>query len=99
VVGLVWSNDPESYAGGSIATGRATMPGRSKGMIQTKRDTLVLQVGGWARGCRPLTVKKYVSRNLESSLERRGLIREAKARYRSVEPLKKMILLLLILVE
>jgi hypothetical protein len=22
----------------------------SKGMIQTKRDTLVLQVGGWARG-------------------------------------------------
>jgi hypothetical protein len=24
VVGLVWSNDPESYAGGSIATGRTT---------------------------------------------------------------------------
>jgi hypothetical protein len=26
------------------------MPERSKGMIQTKRDTLVLQVGGWAQG-------------------------------------------------
>jgi len=24
VVGLVWSNDTESYAGGSIATGRAS---------------------------------------------------------------------------
>jgi len=23
VVGLVWSNDPEIYAGGSLATGRA----------------------------------------------------------------------------
>jgi hypothetical protein len=49
VVGLVWSNDPESHAGGSIATGRATHAGQSKGMIQTKRDTLILQVGGWAR--------------------------------------------------
>jgi hypothetical protein len=26
------------------------MPGRSKVMIQTKRDTLALQVGGWAWG-------------------------------------------------
>jgi hypothetical protein len=33
------------------------MLGRSKGMIQTKKDTLVLQFGGWARGWRPLTVK------------------------------------------
>jgi len=24
VVGLVWSNDPETYAGGSVATGRAS---------------------------------------------------------------------------
>jgi hypothetical protein len=24
VVGLVWSNDPESYAGSSVATGRAS---------------------------------------------------------------------------
>jgi len=23
-VGLVWSNDPETYAGGSVATGRAS---------------------------------------------------------------------------
>jgi hypothetical protein len=42
------------------------MPDRSKGMTQTKTDTLVLQVGGWAK---PLAVKKKKSRNLESSLE------------------------------
>jgi hypothetical protein len=27
VVGLVWSNDPESYVGGSVATGRASHAG------------------------------------------------------------------------
>jgi hypothetical protein len=31
VVGLVWSNDPESYAGGSIATGRASHVRHVKG--------------------------------------------------------------------
>jgi hypothetical protein len=44
VVGLAWSHDPESYAGGSITTGRSPMPDRSNVMIQTKRDILVLQV-------------------------------------------------------
>jgi len=29
--GLEWSNDPESYAGGSIATGRASLAGKVKG--------------------------------------------------------------------
>jgi hypothetical protein len=28
---LVWSNDPESYAGGSIATGKATHAGQVEG--------------------------------------------------------------------
>jgi hypothetical protein len=31
VVGLVGSNDPESYAGGSIATGRVTQAGQVEG--------------------------------------------------------------------
>jgi hypothetical protein len=47
VMGLVWSNDPASYSGGSLAI---TMPDRSKVMSQTKRSTLVLPVGGWAWG-------------------------------------------------
>jgi hypothetical protein len=29
LVVLAWSNDPESYAGGSVATGRASRPDRS----------------------------------------------------------------------
>jgi hypothetical protein len=37
VVGLVWSNDPESYAGGSVATGRVSLAGQVKGDDQTKR--------------------------------------------------------------
>jgi hypothetical protein len=44
VVGLEWSYDPESYAGGSVAAGRSPMPDRLKVMIQTKRDTLAFQV-------------------------------------------------------
>jgi hypothetical protein len=31
VVGLVWSNDRESYAGGSVATGRDSLAGQVKG--------------------------------------------------------------------
>jgi len=34
------------------------MPDRSRVMTQTKRDTLVLQVGGWAQGRQPCPVKK-----------------------------------------
>ena len=41
LVGFEWSNDPESYVGSTIAIGR------SKGMTQTKRDTVILQVEGW----------------------------------------------------
>jgi hypothetical protein len=48
VVGLAWSYDPESYAGGSVAAGRVSRAGQVKVMIQTKRDTMALQVGGWA---------------------------------------------------
>jgi hypothetical protein len=31
VVGLVWSNDPESYAGSRVATGRVSLAGQVKG--------------------------------------------------------------------
>jgi hypothetical protein len=30
-VGLAWSNDPESYAGRSVATGRVSLAGQVKG--------------------------------------------------------------------
>jgi len=31
VVGLVWSNESQSYAGGSVATGRASHAGQVEG--------------------------------------------------------------------
>jgi hypothetical protein len=31
VVGLAWSNDPESYDGGSVATARVSLAGQVKG--------------------------------------------------------------------
>jgi hypothetical protein len=31
VVGLVWSNEPESYAGGRVVTGRVSLAGQVKG--------------------------------------------------------------------
>ena len=36
------------------------MSDRSKVMTQTKRDTLVLQVGSWASGWQPVTVKRIL---------------------------------------
>jgi hypothetical protein len=58
VVGLVWSNDPESYAGGSVATGRASYVGQVEG---DDPDKTVLQVGGLGREDNNLTtVKKFL---------------------------------------
>jgi hypothetical protein len=42
VVRSVCTKGPESYAGGSVATGRAY---RSEGTFQTKSATLALKVG------------------------------------------------------
>jgi hypothetical protein len=50
VVGLVWSNDTESYADGSVAAGRASNARQVTCDDPGKRDNLILQVGGWARG-------------------------------------------------
>jgi len=42
--------DPETYAGSSVPTGRASHARQVKMMAQTKLDTPLLQVGGWVRG-------------------------------------------------
>jgi len=49
---LAWCNDPDSYAGGSVVIGRATLAGQVKGEHPDK-DTLVRQVGGWVDGPAP----------------------------------------------
>jgi len=46
----VSSNDPEKYAGGSVATG--SHPCRAgQVMSEAERDTLILQLGGKGVGC------------------------------------------------
>jgi hypothetical protein len=59
VVGLVWSSDPESYASGSITTGKASHARQVKGDDPNKKGLLVLQFGVWALGFNP-TPTKYV---------------------------------------
>jgi len=44
-MGLVWSDDLESYAGGSVATGRASFARQVKGDDLTKRDIPAFEVG------------------------------------------------------
>jgi len=48
VVGFAWSDDPESYAGVNVATGRTSHDRNFKGNDQKKSCSLVLQVGCWA---------------------------------------------------
>ena len=43
-------SDPETYAGSSLATRRASRSRQVKGVDPDKSDTLFLQVQGWARG-------------------------------------------------
>jgi hypothetical protein len=46
VAALAWSEDPESYTGGSIATGRDSHDEQVTGDDTDKKDNQVLQVGG-----------------------------------------------------
>jgi hypothetical protein len=48
VVGFVWTNDPNSYAGGSVATGRASHARQVKGDDPDKRGCLDPPGWGWA---------------------------------------------------
>jgi hypothetical protein len=73
---LVWSDVSESYAGGSVATGRVYHARQIKGDDTDKRDSLVFQVGNWAWGWQyhPIkicTVEKL--QKLETALNTAGL--------------------------
>jgi hypothetical protein len=48
VVGLAWSNDHESYPGGSLASGRASPARQVKDDDPEKNGYLVFEVGVWA---------------------------------------------------
>jgi hypothetical protein len=51
VAGLAWSKDPEGYAGGSLATGRASHAGQVKDEKPDK--TGQTRPPGWGLGVRP----------------------------------------------
>jgi len=50
VVGLAWSNDPESYAGSSVAAGRASNAGQVKGDDPFKKGIAGISKVGVGRG-------------------------------------------------
>jgi len=57
VVGFVWSNDPESYAGGSVATIRVFLTGDVED-DDPDQEGLVLLGGGWGVRLTTLTSLK-----------------------------------------
>jgi hypothetical protein len=52
----VWSNDPESYAGGSVATGRVSLAGQVKGDDPDQKGYHGPQ--GWGLGVRLTTSRR-----------------------------------------
>jgi len=50
---LAWCNDPESYVGGSVATGRATLAGQVKGEHPDKERYTGPPGWGWVDGPAP----------------------------------------------
>jgi hypothetical protein len=75
VVGLVWSNDPESQAGGSIATGRVTQARQIKGDDADKKEHpgppgWGLGVGVMTPSCKRAFVEKTSEMPLMYSINR-----------------------------
>jgi hypothetical protein len=70
VAGLVWSNDPESQASGSIATGRITQAGQVKGDGPDKKGHPGQPGWGFGMGLTtPPREKNVCSENLRDALD------------------------------
>ena len=70
VVGLAWSHDPESNAGGSLATGSVSNAGKVKGDDPEAKGYPGLPGWGWASDRQPHPVKKLCSETLKNPSER-----------------------------
>jgi hypothetical protein len=71
----VWSYDPESYAGGSVASGRASNAGQGKGDDPQKKEYPCSP--GWGLGVRLATPAVKLLQNLK---KKNTYTQEAKAR-------------------
>ena len=81
VVGLEWSNDPESYAGGRVATVRASHAGQVKGDDPGEKG--YRGPSGWRLGMRMISPHKRVV--LTSEMPRRGLINRRLSGYKGFD--------------
>ena len=76
VRGFAWCNDPESNAGGSVATGRATLAGQVKGEHPDKERYTGPPgwvLGRWASTPSP-GKKTQVLKNLDKGSEKRTVL-------------------------
>jgi len=58
VLGLAWSKDPASYAGGSVAVGRVSHTGQVK--IDCPEERGYTGLSGWELGVRQTSPRKNV---------------------------------------
>ena len=70
--------DPDSYSGSGVATDGNSHAGQL--ISQTKRDTLVLQLRGWAWGSNPLVKKNNTNTKIQ---------REGQVPHKDVEPMEE----------
>jgi hypothetical protein len=83
VVGLAWSHEPESYAGGSIATGRVTHARQVKGDDPDKKG--YPGPPGWGLGARLTILSRENQTVAKNSVMDNGLSSRKRPRLRSKE--------------
>jgi hypothetical protein len=91
VAGLVWSNDPESYAGDRVATGRVSLAGQAKGDDPDyKRYN---GPPGWGLGVRLTSHRKNDRYETQKKPSLEATFKVARTLYRVVAPMMMMMIM------
>jgi len=83
VVGLAWSKDPASYAGGSLPTGRVSHAGQFKG--DGSDEKRYPGPAGWGLGVRPTSPRKKVYVEKTSKIPGNELTNRRRSGYKRIE--------------